>query len=669
MRCSIDIETYSSADIKATGAYAYAEAPDFEILLIGYRFQDEPETTVIDISEMTVEEAVWYVESEYPRFFNALHDPDVLCTAFNANFERTCLSKYFGYMEPEQWQCTMVRAAMLGLPMNLAGVGEVLGLSEDKLKLSSGKALIQYFCKPCKPTKANGGRTRNLPKHSPEKWNLFVEYNARDVDSEMEILRKIDEFGPMLPQEAKTWAWDQRTNDYGVMLDIPYVEGILEENDRYFAALLEEAKEITHLENPNSVSQFKDWLSARGVTVAGVTKAAVAEALKGPLPDDVRRALEIRQALGKTSTKKYKAMTNAVCNDGRLRGILQFYGANRTGRFAGRIVQTHNLPQNHLDDIQYCRELVKQKDFEAVEMIYGDLSFVFSQLVRTAFTASPGNRFVVCDYSAVEARILSWLSNERWRMEVFETGGDIYCASASMMYHVPVEKHGQNSHLRQRGKVAELALGYQGGVGAMKNMDTTGSIPESEMQGIVNDWRNASPNVVKLWNRLEKATTIAIARRRPESDMVKVAVGKDHCAYVGFYMKKGALFMRLPSGRCLVYWKAHLKTMDDGREHICYEGMNQTSKHWETAETYGGKLVENACQAIGRDLLCEAMLAVADMGYRVVMHVHDEMIVDVPKEDTEAYARISAAMGVTPEWAKGLCLRGDGYETEFYLKD
>lgn len=669
MRCSVDLETYSSADIAKTGAYAYAEAPDFEILLIGYRFEDMDSTTVIDISGMSRDEALWYISVEYPRFHAALTDPEILKTAFNANFERTCLAQYYGYMPPEQWQCTMIRAAQLGLPMNLAGVGEALGLSEDKQKLSTGKALIQYFCKPCKATKANGGRTRNLPEHAPEKWQLFIEYNERDVDSEMEILKVIDSYGAMDTGEVKLWNWDQRTNDYGVKLDIPYIEGILEYDAKRSAELKEESIRLTNLENPNSVTQMKSWLAVHGVEMDRVTKTTVAEALKKDIPQDVRRVLEIRQALGKTSTKKYQAMTEAVCKDSRLRGILQFYGANRTGRWAGRIVQTHNLPQNHLDDIEFCRELVSEKDFEAVEMIYGETAFVFSQLIRTAFVASPGNRFVVCDFSAVEARILGWLADQKWRMEVFEKGGDIYCASASQMYGVPVEKHGQNAHLRQRGKVAELALGYQGGVGAMKNMDTTGSIPESEMQGIVNDWRAASPNIVKLWGRMENAAMIAIARKRPKSDMVKVKVGKDLCSFIGFYMDKNVLFMQLPCGRRLAYWDAEIRGMADGRDHICYKGMNQTTKKWEIAETYGGKLVENATQAIGRDCLSDAMLRVANMGYQIVMHVHDEMIVDAPDSDTDAYKKIAAAMGQTPEWAPGLCLRGDGYETKFYKKD
>lgn len=665
MKLSIDIETYSSADIKTSGVYAYAEAPDFQILLIGYKFDDMVNADVIDIADMSKDEALWYLSVEYPRLYAALSDPEILKTAFNANFERTCLAKYFGQQPPEQWQCTMIRAAMLGLPMSLESVGAALGLAEEKQKLSTGKALIQYFCKPCKPTKANGGRTRNLPEHAPEKWELFKEYCCRDVDSESAILEVLDEYGPMSQQEKKLWNWDQRTNDHGVLLDIPYIEGILEYDAKRTEELKDEAVRLTGLENPNSVVQLKEWLSMQGVEMSGITKETVTAALKKDIPIKARRVLELRQALGKTSCKKFQAMTKAVCRDGRLRGILQFYGANRTGRWAGRIVQTHNLPQNHIDDLDYCRELTAAKDFEAVQMIWGETAFIFSQLIRTAFIASPGCRFVVCDFSAVEARILGWLANEKWRMDVFAKGGDIYCMSASQMFHVPVEKHGINGHLRQRGKVAELACGYQGGVGAMKRMDTTGSIPEEDMQGIVDNWRAASPHIIKLWRTMELAAMTAIRERRPKSRATKTGVG----GCVKFYMHKDVLFMELPSGRRLAYWDAKVVRMEDGRDHITYAGMDQETKRWTRSETYGGKLVENCVQAIGRDCLAEAMLRVADMGYQIVMHVHDEMIVDVPDEDTEAYGRIAEAMGQSPAWAKDLLLRGDGYETKFYKKD
>lgn len=459
----IDIETFSSVDITKSGAYAYAESPDFQILLLAYRGDEDDHTTVIDLHGMSREEAVWYLQIEYPTLYAALNDPAVKKTAFNAAFERTCLAQYFGEMPPEQWECTMIRCGMLGLPMSLEAAGAALGLSKEEAKLKTGKALIQYFCKPCKPTKANGGRTRNLAEHAPDKWALFIEYNARDVDAEQEILRRVNEYGAMDPAEHRLWCWDQRTNDHGVRLDLPYIEGILAYDEKHRAELTAEAVRLTGLANPNSVQQLQAWLSDQGVQMDGVTKETVAEALKrSDLSLKARRVLEIRQALGKTSTKKYQAMINAVCADSRLRGILQFYGANRTGRWAGRIVQTHNLPQNHLDDLDFCRELTAKRDFEAVELCYGETAFVFSQLVRTAFVADPGHTFVVCDFSAVEARILAWLSGEEWRQKVFAQGGDIYCMSASQMFHVPVEKHGVNSHLRQRGKVAELACIAEG---------------------------------------------------------------------------------------------------------------------------------------------------------------------------------------------------------------
>ncbi len=662
---SVDIETYSSVDISKAGAYAYAESPDFEILLIGYRFSDESASTVIDVSGLPVDEAVAYVEAHFQRFFKALTDANYTKHAFNANFERTCLAHYFGPMAPEQWDCTMVKAARLGLPMSLAGVGEALQLSEDEAKLKTGKALIAYFCKPCKATKANGGRTRNTKEHAPEKWQLFKEYNARDVDSEMLIGERLDAYGKCSAFEQSLWCWDQDLNDRGVLLDIPYIEGILEYDAERREELTAEAARLTGLDNPNSVAQIKVWLSTQGVELDGVTKDSVGKALEGKLPIKVRRVLELRQALGKTSTKKYAAMMEAVCKDSRLRGILQFYGANRTGRWAGRIVQTHNLPQNHIDDLDYCRSLVADKDFEAVEMIYGETAFIFSQLVRTAFIASKDSRFVVCDFSAVEARILGWLAGEQWREDVFRNGGDIYCESASRMYGVPVKKHGINGHLRQRGKVAELALGYQGGVGAMKRMDTTGAIPEEEMQGIVDDWRAASPHIVKLWTQMEGAAKKAISEKIPSQRIVRIGRSRR----VGFYYEKGCLRIVLPSGRKLCYWDAKVERMPDGREHITYAGVNQETKQWTRSETYGGKLTENVVQAIGRDCLAEAMMRVADMGYKIVMHVHDEMIVDVPNEDTEAYSRIAEAMGVSPVWAPELILRGDGYETYYYKKD
>ena len=429
---------------------------------------------------------------------------------------------------------------------------------------------------------------------------------------------------------------------------------------------MEESIRLTGLQNPNSVAQLKSWLAEQGVKMDGITKDSVSAALeREDLPLKVRRVLELRRALGKTSTKKYQAMAEAVCKDGRLRGILQFYGANRTGRWAGRIVQTHNLPQNHIDDIEFCRELVANRDFDAVEMCYGDTAPIFSQLVRTAFIASPGCRFVVCDFSAIEARVLAWLAGEQWVLDAFQAGKDIYCETASMMYKVPVVKHGENGHLRAKGKVAVLACGYGGGIGAMKAMDSSGAIPEEELQGAVDMWRKANPKIVKLWRLMEVGAKKAILENRPQSRPVKVPAAQK----ILFYMKEGALFMVLPSGRRLCYQEAEVVTMEDGREHITYAGVNQETRRWERTETWGGKLSENLTQAAARDCLAVALLRVADLGYQVVMHVHDEMIVDVPNEDRDAYQKISKAMGLPPDWAPGLPLRGDGYETPFYMKD
>lgn len=613
---SVDIESFSSVDIRSSGAYAYSESPDFQILLLGYRFDDMEEAKVIDLSKFfNKEEAVDYLASHHPDVYDALTDDQVIKTAFNANFERTCLGRYFGYMDPAQWRCTMVRCGAAGLPMSLEGAGAALHLPEDKAKMKIGKALITYFCKPCKPTKTNGGRRRNLPEHDKEKWRLFKEYCARDVDTEHTILEIVGL--DVLPEsEQHLWELDQKMNDYGVRLDVPYIEGILEYSENRNEELKAEAKELTGLENPNSVAQLREWLSDHGVETTSLTKADVERILSGECDADVRRVLEIRQALGKTSTKKYAAMMEAVCGDDRLRGILQYYGANRSGRWAGRIVQVHNLPQNHIDDLDWVRRKIAEQDFEAVEMVYGELAFLFSQLIRTAFIPSEGNTFIVSDFSAIEARVLAWLAGEKWRMDVFKNGGDIYCTSASRMFGVPVEKHGVNSHLRQKGKIAELALGYQGGVGAMKQMDSSGAIPEEELPGIVARWREASPNIVRLWYSMERAAKMAILDSRPKSRPVYLKkfdpkrareneriMGADpgeysdwfidHEACVAFYMDGDALKMKLPSGRCLSYWNARVVRKEDGRDHIVYEGVNQTTKQWTEIETYGGKLVEN----------------------------------------------------------------------------
>lgn len=651
----VDIETYSSVDLAGSGVYAYTEAPDFDILLIGYKFDDEAEVHVIDTLAVDRD-----FDPELYEFREALTDPDIIKTAFNANFERTCLAKWTGAaIPPEEWRCTMIKALTLGLPGNLADVGIAMGLPEEKLKDPQGKALIQFFSKPCKPTRTNGQRTRNLPAHDPAKWKLFIEYNRQDVVTEQEILRQLDIY--KTPEsEQQLWALDQHMNDNGVKLDIPMVEKIVEYDTQRRQELQEEAKVLTGLANPNSLAQLKKWLSKQGVTMTSVTKDTIAATLQTDIPDNVRRMLEIRTALGKTSVAKYSTMLTAVCQDHRLRGILQFYGANRSGRWAGRLVQTHNLAKNSLPDLDLARELAAAGDFDTLATLFGETAFVFSELIRTAFIPSDGCRFVVSDFAAIEARVLAWIAGEEWTLEAFRQGKDIYCETASMMYRVPVEKHGQNSHLRQKGKVAVLACGYQGGVGAMKRMDKGGSIPEDELQSVVDQWREANPKVVKLWRTCELAAKTAIQEHRT----VRLAHG------IAFSYINRNLFIQLPSGRKLCYWDTRLKQDDyTGRLSITYMGVNQETKQWGETETYGGKLVENIVQATARDCLAVAMTRVSALGYKIVMHVHDEMIVDVPNTDTEAPGRINAIMAQPIDWAEGLPLKGDTYETPFYKKD
>lgn len=651
----VDIETYSSVDLNEAGVYAYTEAPDFDILLISYIFDDWGEDDVKTIDCFDADPDMM------AEFCEALTDPQIVKTAFNANFERTCLAKWLQKpMPPEEWRCTMVKALTLGLPGSLAGAGEALGLPAEKLKDPQGKALIQFFSKPCKATRTNGQRTRNLPEHDPAKWQLYKNYNRQDVVTEQEILRKLSIY--KTPEsEQELWALDQHMNDNGVKLDIPMVEKIVEYDTQRRQELQEEAQELTGLQNPNSLAQLKRWLAEQGVEMTSVTKDTIAEALRDPeLPDVVRRVLEIRTALGKTSVAKYSTMLTAHCQDHRLRGILQFYGANRSGRWAGRLVQTHNLAKNTLPDLALARELATEGDFDTMGTLFGETAFVFSELIRTAFIPSDGCRFIVSDFSAIEARVLAWLAGEEWVLEAFRNGKDIYCETASMMYHVPVEKHGANSHLRQKGKVAVLACGYQGGVGAMKRMDKGGSIPEDELQSVVDQWRQANSNSVKLWRTCELAARTAIEEHRT----VRLKNG------IAFGYINGNLFIKLPGGRKLCYWNARLKLDPrDGREHIVYMGVNQETKQWGETETYGGKLVENIVQATARDCLAISMQRVAALGYNIVMHVHDEIIVDCPIEDTDAMARINACMAEPIPWAPGLPLRGDGYETPFYMKD
>lgn len=653
----VDIETYSSVDIREAGVYAYAAAPGFEVLLAGYQLDGGP-VKVADLTDPL------YDPEDYRDFWDALEDPEVVKTAYNANFERTCLAAWTGKpMPPEQWRCTAVHASTLGLPGNLAGVGAALGLPQDKQKDAAGKRLIDYFCKPCKPTKANGGRTRNLPEHAPEKWAQFIEYNRQDVVAEAAIRDRLKIYA-VPKQEQELWNLDQRMNDNGVLLDMDLAGKVIRYDAIYRERLMDEARRLTGLGNPNSLAQLKGWFKARyGMEVKSITKDTIPQ-IKEDLDSMGNavagiRMLQIRQELGKTSVAKYQAMEQAVCPDGRLRGILQFYGANRSGRWAGRIVQVHNLPQNKIPDLDLARQLVKEEDFETLELLFEGVPFVFSQLIRTAFVPSPGCRFVVSDFSAIEARVIAWLADEQWRLDVFKTHGKIYEASASQMFHVPIENIKKGSKLRQQGKVAELALGYGGGFGAMKRMDRSGSIPDDEIPMIISNWRKASPHICKFWNNTEGAALAAMEERRT----VKLKHG------LTFSYINHILFIGLPSGRKLAYYNARIEEGKKGKPAITYEGVDQDTKVWGRNDTWGGKLVENIVQAVARDCLAETIRRVSAAGYNIVMHVHDEIIVDVPREDKGALETITDIMAQPIPWAPGLPLRGDGYETDYYKKD
>lgn len=658
MTLNVDIETYSSVDIKTAGAYAYAEAPDFQVLLVGYRF-DNQDVKVIDLTDPLVDPY-----ADFPEFWEGLNNPCVLKTAYNANFERTCLAAWLKRpMPPQQWQCTAVLAATLGLPATLGQVGAALGLPEDKQKDKIGKGLIDYFCKPCKATKTNGGRTRNLPAESPEKWEQFIEYNRQDVVAESSIREKLIIY-PVPENEQRLWELDQQMNDHGVRLDMDLVQKIIRYDDIYGDRLKQKARELTGLNNPNSLAQLKEWLNSNyGLHVTSITKDTIPQIMEELEKKECDitpavRMLKIRQELGKTSTKKYQAMVNAVCRDSRLRGILQFYGANRTGRWAGRIVQVHNLPQNKIPDLDLARQLVKEEDFETLELLFQGTPFVFSQLIRTAFVPSEGCRFVVSDFSAIEARVIAWLADEEWRLEVFRTHGKIYEASASQMFHVPMENIKKGSKLRQQGKIAELALGYGGAFGAIKAMDKEGSIPDDEIPMLVSNWRAASPHICRFWRNAEAAAKTAIQERRT----VKLKHG------LAFSYINGILFITLPSGRKLAYYDAKI---EEGKKGDCltYAGVEQETKHWGRLETWGGKLVENIVQATARDCLAVTMMRVSAAGYQIVMHVHDEIIVETPLKDSGALKKITDIMGEPISWAPELPLRGDGYETDFYKKD
>lgn len=640
---NIDIETFSSVDLSKAGVYRYADSSDFEILLFGYAV-DMGEVRVIDLAsgEKIPEEII-----------RGLSDPGVLKYAYNAQFERVCLGKYLGYtLDPASWRCTMVASLYLGLPAGLAAVGTVLGL--EKQKLSEGKDLIKYFSVPCKPTKTNGGRTRNLPTDAPEKWATFIRYNRRDVETEMEILTKVSRF-PVPDFLWKHYATDQRINDRGIEIDRTLAEEAIRCDEEMREKNLARAQELTGLNNPNSPIQLKDWLAGQGVTVSSLSKKEVSELLKTST-GKVKEVLELRQLLSKSSVRKYDAMRTCTCRDGRAHGLLQFYGANRTGRWAGRLVQVQNLPQNHLPDLENARNLVKSGDFELLDMLYDSVPNVLSELIRTAFVPKKGCKFIVADYSAVEARALSWMAGEKWRMEVFEKNGDIYSETAGRMFHCHVEKNGENGHLRQRGKVAELALGYGGSSGAMIAMGAKDmGLSDSEIKDIVDNWRAVNPKIVSLWWEIDKAVLKAVREKK---------VTKVKC--FTFRYESGFLIATLPSGRSLFYVRPRLEPNEYGRDSLTYEGVGE-QKHWMRIESYGPKITENLTQAFCRDLLAEAMERLTAAGYQIVMHIHDEVVLEAPKDaDLSDACRI---MSETPTWAPGLKLNAAGYECMFYQKD
>lgn len=639
----MDIETFSDVDLIKCGVYAYADSPAFEVLLFAYSF-DGGETRVIDLAQ----------GEELPgEVAEAVFDGSVVKTAFNANFERTCLSKHFGrYLPPDSWHCSAVQAAVLALPRSLEDVGAVLGLDEQKMK--EGKELIRYFCVPCKPTKANGGRRRNLPCHAPEKWEMFKSYCVRDVDVEKAIRRKLCKF-PIPEGEMELYRLDQRINDRGVLVDMGLVRQAVKCERLHKEVVTRRAYELTGLENPNSVAQLKGWLGENGVEAESLSKKAVADMIEES-DGEVEELLRLRLLMAKTSVKKYEAMERSVCSDGRVHGLLQFYGANRTGRWAGRLVQVQNLPQNHIEDLELARRLVREGRFEDVEMLYDSTPKVLSELIRTAFVPEPGCRFVVADFSAIEARVLAWLAGERWRLEVFSSHGKIYEASASAMFHVPIEEVTKGSPLRQKGKIAELGLGYGGAAGALVSMGALDmGFSEDDLPPLVAAWRRANPHITQFWWDVDKAAVEAVTKR------TGTRAGR-----ITFEYRSGILFVTLPSGRKLAYVKPRMAVNKFGREGLTYEGILENKK-WGRIETYGPKLVENIVQGTARDLLAEAMLRVEKKGYPIVMHCHDEIIAEVP-EGSGSVEEMCEVMAARPSWAEGLPLRADGYECPFYQK-
>jgi DNA polymerase len=648
----IDIETYSPVDIQTAGVYRYVEHPEFEILLFAYAFDNTP-AEVIDLVD---------TKGRLPQdVMSALNNPVVIKTAYNAQFEITCLSKAFGYSRiiPEQWECTMIKAAMSGLPFGLDAVATVLKLREEKMR--TGKALIRYFSMPCEPTRTNGGRNRNLPCHDPDKWDLFKSYCKQDVIVERAISEKLA-FYNVPAQEKILWQVDQKINRKGVLIDVDFVNNAIQIDAEHRKQLMQEAVEITGLQNPNSVSRLKSWLEKEtGENVKSLSKTLLPE-LANDANNKVKRVIAIRQKLSKTSLKKYEAMRAAVGEDNRVRGLFQFYGANRTGRWAGRLVQVQNLPQNHLPDIELARRLTAEQDGEYIALCYGNVPDTLSQLIRTAFVAPEGKLLAVADFSAIEARVIAWLAGEKWRMDVFNTHGKIYEASAAAMFKVPIEQITKNNPLRQKGKIAELALGYQGGANALVTMGALNmGLQEDELQPLVDAWRKSNPHIVKLWSDVNTAALNTVSNGTIEKIQRGITFSQHH----------GALWIKLPSGRELCYLRAGIGNNRFGSRSIVYEGMNQTSKKWERMETYGGKLVENIVQAIARDCLSTAMLRLDKVNYSIVMHVHDEVVIEVIEHErsNEILKNICEIMGQPIAWAEGLPLRADGFLSKFYRKD
>ena len=658
-RIEIDIETFSSTDLAKAGVYKYAESDDFEILLFGYSV-DGGEVIVCDFTE----------GDELPEeILDALTDNRVIKWAHNCQFERVCISAWLkkhhpgkfrsysieadtvsDYLDPEGWRCSMVWAAYMGLPLSLDAVGEVLKLEHRKMR--EGKDLVRFFCTPCRPTKINGGRTRNLPEHAPDKWAVFKEYNRRDVEVEMQIQEKLHKF-PVPEQVWSEYHLDQEINDRGIQLDMDVVRNAIDMDEKARNVLTARLKELTGLENPNSVMQMKQWLSGKGIETESLGKKQVTQLMK-EVPEDLKEVLRLRQKTAKSSVRKYQAMENAVCRDGRARGMFQFYGANRSGRWAGRIIQLQNLPQNHMEDLAEARALVRTGNYDAVDMLYDSVPDVLSELIRTAFVPKPGYKFIVSDFSAIEARMLAWLAGEQWRMDAFERGDDIYCASASRMFGVPVIKHGINGELRQKGKVAELALGYGGSVGALKAMGALEmGLSEEELQPLVNTWRSANGAITSFWWAVDNAVKTAVRCRT-----------KTATHGLTFEYRSGMLLIHLPSGRQLTYVKPQLGENRFGGESVTYMGVG-TGKKWERIESYGPKFVENITQALSRDVLCYAMRTLSHC--YITAHIHDELVIEAG--EGVSLDAVCSQMGRTPPWAEGLILNADGYETYFYKKD